>query len=251
MSRDDLREILHDSGQDAVLASWVMVLDSYSAGAHCDVPPYEHWEALQELFLSNLLSASQFDAINVKQEFFSGRRPHRIDIQNVLDSIELRREPNITEKYMSKADMPIEAFTNTSSLIKRESHSELSRATEVSHLRPRRAPSALTAFSPSKKELSNKAENRVAQARNELASLECNRDIDAGAYVGGLEINGHIMCCGKPLKTMEESGDIISPEDLPSSGEYALLEYMFHAECKNCKSVYHVTCGKPIPRDDY
>lgn len=266
MSRDDLVRLLRAADDDAILAAWVKVLTDYNVESHFDVPPHEHWEAFQELFSCELLSTLQFESVDMKQEFFAGRRPRQADVQNVLDNARAWNKPCSTEIQMSKQNTQIETLVRKKtarnfsvdtevkmmSLQRKKVPNMLSMDTEAKRLSfQNKKTRSLTAFKSNQKELAPVKEDRMVKARRDLVSLECNRGVDAGVYVGGMDINGHISCCGKQLKTMEEGGDIITQEDLPSSGEYALLEYMFHAECTNCKSVYHVTCGKPVPRDNY
>jgi len=70
-------------------------------------------------------------------------------------------------------------------------------------------------------------------------------------YVGDIQLNGGIVCCGHPLQVVDEGGDIIPPDEIPHSEDMALFEFMFHSECSNCGTVWHVTAGKPIPRSSY
>lgn len=255
MGRVALERILVAAKDDAILASWAKVLDDYKVGAHYDVPPHEHWEAYQEFFTCGLVTSVMFDNTDVKRVFFSGERPHQGDVQDVLENIKLLCPEHCPEEPMNKAKPPMAAFSTDSSIATRREPSGIAKAPSRNELRSRRSPTGLSAFQPQQHAVAPAQQPRgldafqpqSAQPTNALACTE----VDAGIYVGGYELNGHIVCCGEPLQIVEEGGDVISPEDLPQGEDYALLEYMFHSECGNCNTVYHTTAGKPIPRDDY
>jgi hypothetical protein len=255
MGRANLERFLVAAQDDAVLAAWAKVIDDYKIGAHAEVPPNEHWESFQDFFSHGLVSAIHFDSTNVKRVFFSGERPTQGDVQSVLDNIQLLCPEHIQEEPMNKAKPPIAAFSNESSITRRESNG-LAASPSRNELRTRRPPSGLAAFQPQPNAMAPAQQPAGLQAFQQAppaqqpAGLQCT-SVDSGLYVGGVELNGHIVCCGQTLQIVEEGGDIIPAEDLPHSEEFALLEYMFHSECGNCQTVYHTSATKPIPRENY
>lgn len=254
LARVALERWLVAAKDDAILAAWAKVIDDYKVGSYCVVPPHEHWESYQEFFNEGLITSVLFDNTDVKRVFFSGDIPWQGDVQSVLDNIKLLCPEHSPEEPMNKAKPPMAAFSNSSSIQTRQAPGGLANAPSRNELRTRRAPSGLSAFqAPQHQAIAPSQQPGGLQAfapRPATRGLECT-SVDAGIYVGGMQLNGHIVCCGQPLQTIEEGGDIISPEDMPHAEDFALMEYMFHAECGNCNSVYHVSAGKPIPRDEY
>lgn len=254
MGKMMLERFLVAAEDDPVLASWAKVAHDYKVGSHVDVPPDEHWEAYQELFMEGLVSPELFDSVDVKKTFFSGKIPPQGDVYGVLSRIRLLCPDHYQEEPMNKDKPMMSAFSQNSIATRRDTGNSMARAT------PRRAPSrppgGLTAF---------KGQSAIAQGEARPAglqpfrqpeqpvrtALECSSPVDAGMYVGGMELNGHMVCHGKPLQSVEEGGDIISPDEMLGNEDYAIVEYMFHAECQTCDAIYHVTGSKRIPRDSY
>ena len=243
---------------DPVLAAWAKVVHEYRAGAHVEVSPYEHWAAFQEFFCCGLLSPIEFDNTDVKQVFFSGRRPQTADVQSVLDNLKLLcPEHDLPlEEPMSKAKAPTNAFSNSSAIATRSAGpSGLAAAPNRHELRSRRSPNDLAAFKPEREVMPAPRQPPAVAAFGGEAprpmAAPPTAAVDSRMYVGDLELNGHIVCCGHPLQIIDDGGDIIPPEDMPQGEDFSLLEYMFHCECPNCGSQYHCTVGKPVPRSTY
>jgi hypothetical protein len=255
MRRRELERFLVAAQDDPVLAAWAKVVHEYRAGSHSEVSPYEHYEAFQDFYSYGLLSPVQFDGTDVKRVFFSGHRPDQGDVQSVLDNIHLLcPEHDLPEEPMTraKAKAPTEAFSSPSALT-RQVPSTLARGPSRHELGSHRAPTGLSAFQPQREVMAEPRQSAELPAFGDKpgnGGLAC-RDVDAKMYVGSMDLNGHIVCCGHPLQPIDDGGDIIPPEDMPHGEEFSLLEYMFHCECANCGSIYHCTVGKPVPRDTF
>lgn len=254
MRRRELERFLVAAQDDPVLAAWAKVIHDYRANSHTDVLPYEHWDAFQEFFSCGLLTPVEFDNTDIKRVFFSGQRPNQGDVQGVLDNIKLLcPEHDPPEEPMSRAKAPTSAFSNESAIVRRETGPQaLARGPSRNELRSQRSPSELVAFQPTREVLPQvrAASGLPAFEEQPSSDLPC-RDVDSKMYVGDMELNGHVICCGHSLKPIDDGGDIIPPEDMPHGEEFSLLEYLFHCECANCGSIYHVTVGKPVPRSSY
>lgn len=255
MAERTLRQFLVAAGDDPVLAAWAKVIHEYKVGPECEVPPYEHWQTFQEFFSEGLLSPVEYDSADIKRLFFSGHRPEQGMVQGVLNNVKLLPCHNdfSTEKSMSQAKPPMSPFSNSAAIAKSSpSPSELAKGPSRHELRSGRSSQGLSAFQPNRETAIRPAPQVDAFAKPEApAALACTTNVDSKLYMGNFEINGNIVCCGRPLQPIEDGGDIIPPDELPHGDDFAMHEYMFHCECPTCESIYHCTVGKPIPRDSY
>jgi hypothetical protein len=258
MSKRDLERFLVAARDDPVLAAWTKVVHEYRAEAHAEVSPYEHWEAFQEFFCCGLLSPIEFDSTDVKQTFFSGRNPRPADVQCVLDNLKLLcPEHDLPlEEPMSRAKPPTSAFSNQSAIATRSAGpTGLAAAPSKHELRSRRSGGDLAAFQPRREVMAEPRSPAMVSPFGDESprpmAAPPPTTLDSKMYVGDMELNGHIVCCGHPLQMVDDGGDIIPPEDMPQGEDFSLLEYMFHCECPNCGSIYHCTVGKPVPRSTY
>lgn len=247
MKKNDALRFMIAARDNPALAAWAWVIHEYRANAASDVPPHEHWEAYCEFYNHGFVPPFEFNCSDLE-----GCRPPPSAVQDVLDN--LKTLPPITEDPMSKAKPPIEAFSSSTAVAPRQQSEHLSSPRRMS-VGDRSNPGELTAFKPQNESLPPSKRHSTLQAFQAQPSareaLPCtNPDLDAKTYRGDMDINCEMKCCGHELQLIDDGGDILGPEAVPE-GEFALAEYMFHAECQFCGAMYHCSVGKPVPRDAF
>lgn len=251
MTNTDALRIFAAARGDPVLAAWAYVLYEHNIPHACDVSPFDHLEAFQDLFSFGLVTGEVYDRTDIKQVFFSGNRPESGEVQDVLANMEMTCIDH-QEELVSNAKLPTSAFST--SLTKTGGNGRsIERSRPAPGLGPSRPSGEIAAFRPQRETLpANKEPAPVAAfgPPGRERALPTKPTVDARTYRGDLEINCQLICCGHPLNLVDEGGDIV-PADCVPHEEFSLIEYMFHAECDYCGAMYHTSVGKPIPRDSY
>jgi hypothetical protein len=122
---------------------------------------------------------------------------------------------------------------------------------------PRRTAAPLSPLSPSRgAELAGGAlaATRRALERPALerpADLPCHRvgdpeaeTADPRTYVEGFDV--HVYCCGHEIELIYENGEECAGQ---TDGDSVMVEFVFYAHCKHCRSEKHIHEIRPLPRD--
>lgn len=263
MNRRDADLLFVAAADDPVLAAWASVVHEYRMPAACDVSPHDHWAAYQELYTYGLISPTQYDETNVKREFFSGCRPSVADVQSTLNNMKILRSHDLPmEEPMSKAKPPTAAFANPAALATRDAPpSGLTQIPPRPGVTGRQPPSSITAFQPQREVLPAAPASAPIRAFGEPqqpAGLPCTT---SGRATEGIDsgLSCDLICNGprtaphqpQSLQLIDDGGEFIDQKDMPNGEEFSLLEYVFHAECPLCGSIYHTSVGQPIARGEY
>lgn len=258
MTEIDAVRVFSAAQGDPVLAAWAFVLYTHRLPVSCDITPYDHLEAYQDLFTLGFVTPDAYDRTDISQTFFSGTRPSPGDLQDVLAAMEQIHPQEIP---VTKAKPPMSAFSN--SLATRDAR-ELSARRPAVGLGGKVPSNSLSAFRSNSATLpATRAPAQVeafgapAAAFAPLASHQHSSlvpaqpsvpTVDARTYRKPGEIDCELRCCGHPLNMIDEGGDVVPAESIPHE-EFSLIEFMFHAECEYCGAMFHCSVGKPIPRD--
>ena len=249
--------LLDAANNDAVLASWAAVFDEHRMSPECDVSPYDCWEVLQGFLSNGVLSPSDYNSVNLKQEFFAGTRPSTHAIQAVLARLACLRanHPSPQEFPVSNAPRPMSAFeafdVSISPSAPRQAPTLRTQAPAPQFAATDR-PAEFAAFqragAPTQAFRDQPAPNAFGAAMEET-KLPC-RTLDAKLYRDSADVDISMLCkTGHASVEVHLYGD---DEDIVDDGEvdgesYAIHEYMAHGECSVCGMIFHSSASRSIP----
>lgn len=250
MTKQDALGLLAASRNDAVLAAWAAICLEFGVPAQHDVSPYDAWDAYQELFTLGAISPAVFDSIDIKQEFFSGRRLSVDAVQSVLDSFHNDSQPQDIPMNIK----PGSPFGKKTALTPRKERQlptrqaaiplggrQASGSTALSQsLSPRTSLAPTSGPAPSlAPTMSRNSLGAPTQPRPDLSS----QDIHA--------ITPKMYCsCGAELVLKNSGGQVLDDDDFPN-GNLQLIDAMFAADCPECDLVWHCSVGRKIPHGSF
>ena len=250
-------QLMAAANDDPVLASWAAVVHQYNMSSSCDVSPYEHWEAYQELFAYGLISAGQYNNTDATRVFFSGRRLPWGEIQRVLDVIRDGLGSTPMEPHVSKTRLSANPFDDNTTAIEPTGRSGNTLAERRSAALPERQTLGLDMFAPALVAMPAARETRGIESPFAASSsrLACT---DNGPSVA--RFNGHTLklrlechnegCNGEQVELSIDNGQAIGPDDLPG-GQIELIDAIFCGKCKICLTQYHCSAGRNVSHDRF
>ena len=247
--------LLEASRNDPVLAAWAAVFYEHRVLACYDASPYDAWDAYQELFMLGVVSPSDFDNTDVKQVFFSGRRPTRDQIQSALDNLDNLPSSHEGSISMTKLGNPFGKNTGLTPSTRNDSQLQ-GRPNAIplggqSHLS---GPPILSNPPAMRQEMSPMAP-MTQVAMNPMASpslapmgqgFEANRPDISTSQLEDIKPTMY-CCCGTQLTLINEGGQGLE-DDMPQ-GNVRIIDAVFYAKCPSpqCNKVWHCSVGEPVP----
>lgn len=228
MERNAAARVLIAAGNDPRLAAWVSVLHEYNLSPDADVSTLDHWQAYEELFVHDLISANQYDQAGIRKEL-AGYRPSSYEVNDVLASL-------------ANHD-PQEAFvTKVRSLAHRENPSGLSRFDDdLSFDTPQHSLSSFE-HEPAPM-LSRGPQRQPMPYEDEFGAFEAPRPAPQipQRHSSGIDEIVETMTCLRrgcnssvQLKTQHANTD-----DIPHDTSVATLhEYIVAGTCQRCGAEY-------------
>jgi hypothetical protein len=254
MQRDKALQVFLAAQYDAVLTAWILVLLEHEVPVTVEVPPWDHWDSYQRLYLYGLVTADEFGAIDIGRVFFSGIRPSQTRIYAVMEKLSTP-EVTATESSMGRAKPPTEAFSNTA-LTKpggRELGESRPPAIGLSRSQPREL-SAIQDQPQNQMPPERPRKAREFRAFTEPEALPCTEPegtpkLDA-RMLSSNELDLTIIHCGHPMELIDDDGEVFDPE-VQIDQDYPVFEYLFHCTCRYCG--FHMTSSASMPasRDTY
>ncbi len=253
MNKSDALRIFIAAQDDPVLASWAAVAHEYKLTPLCDVSPYEYWEAFQEFFSHGLVTPAQYDGIDARQVFFSGRRPPAQDVQRVLDNLHKLPERQFQEPSMTKTKLPENPFaSNGTSLVPKEGNG-LANGHRNGHALPaRQASPGLNPFSTQHEALPREKSHIPMEAFGSGTALPCRDsgrpDKQALREMG--EVQLQVWCCGEELEMEVADMQADGPDSIPG-GQLTVIDRVLHGTCKRCNREHHHSVGEVSHHGSY
>jgi hypothetical protein len=253
MNKIDALRILVAAQDDPVLAAWAAVAHEHKVSPMTDISPYEYWEAYQAFFAHGLITSAQFDGIDAKQVFFSGRRPPVQDIMRVLSNLRILPEHHHQEPPMSKTRLPDNPFAtngNGTALAERDrgglaqrgnGNALPSRQSNAMPLNPFSSPEALPQA---------KGSIPLEGFSGRKGTLPCRDDSklpSAGAF---RDVDLQIICCGKELEMDVADMHAEGPDSIPG-GQISVVDRVLHGTCTKCNREHHHSVGEVVAHDQY
>lgn len=246
MNSVDARRFMLAAKDDAILAAWTSVFHEHRMITAFQASPYEAWDAYQDLYNYDLVTAEEFNCASWRS--FSSSQPPISEIQNALDNLEfLCPEQHLKEIAMKNNTNPF--ATTENSLATREE-----RKPSPAPLAGRQAGALSNPFA---------ASNEIA------APPRRGGELGLGAFGGApstpiatglacqspaempaVECDGPEMWCSGPFGAPHPRTQILLVEDKPHgmdgepeiSGE--LLMTIFSGTCESCGLIYHTSASR-------
>ena len=237
--------LLEASRNDPVLAAWAAVFYEHRVLACYDASPYDAWDAYQELFMLGVVSPSDFDNTDVKQVFFSGRRPSENEIQDALDNLHII--PCREGSEMPKLGNP---FGSQQALTPRPTNHKVAvHSTRLVGSTALGSPHLQTATLAPHQGLAPSTRPSLGQIGPPM-----QRQPAPELRPGDIEALKPVMycSCGEELVLKNDGGQIIDEDDMPQ-GNIRIIDAIFSAECPgpNCNKVWHCSVGEAIPEGTF
>lgn len=249
MNKSQALRLLIAAQDDPVVAAWASVVHEYKMAASADVSPYEHWEAFEQFFSHGLISLAQYDGVDSKRVFFSGRRPPEGEVQSCLNNLKLLgSEHDRVEVPVSKTKLTANPFSENAISTRGSNGSGMERTHQGAALPAMRSGGSLNPFASGPSELPfasrpSLGENAFAQ-RSEKIGLPCVAPTDRTS------VNPEMYCCGTQLNMTNEGGQTIGPDDLPG-GQVNIVEAIFYGQCSRCSAVWHCSVGQTVQQEAF
>jgi len=239
--------LLVAAGDDPVLAAWVSVIHENRMPAHTEVTPYDHLEAFQSLFAYGYLSSREYNSVNEKKTFFSGRTPLSSDVQGVLDN--LHTLPVGEQGFETMKKQGFDAFRNQSAIAPARQQNGLAPAPSRVQLNQSAQQSVIQAFAP-RAPVGIMQQNSVqipSPAMGNIPSQPQGLQCSTPDPMMMTSLNAQLTCCGVPVQLRDVGGD--SHEG--GVGEQPFIEYAFDASCDMCGTDFCIGASKPYPRGSF
>lgn len=258
MTKSDALRIFIAAQDDPILAAWAAVAHEHKMSPMSDISPYEYWEAFQDLYSHGLISSHQFDGVNVRQVFFSGRRPPESEVQRVLDNLRTFSDPLFQEPpTMTRQKLPSNPFAtngNENSLTTRDSGGELAGGRMSPSLPARSASPGLNPFSQREVLPQSKDPNAIPlSAFTQNSGLACRdsaarRDLPGGRPTGDVTVR--IYCCETELQMEVADMQAEGPDSIPG-GQISITDRVLHGTCRICHREHHHSVGEVTHNNIY
>lgn len=255
MNRTQAMRVFIAAHDDPVLAAWVYVFHEHKMSPSSDVSPYECWEAFEAFFAHGFVSPHQFDGIDARQVFFSGRRPPAGEIQRALHNLHMLPEHQPPEPPMTspRSKFPANPFGDSSpnALVANDRGTGLAQSSPA--LPPQRSTGALNPFGHNEPrgrgqeplaldgfgKRSPALHNGNDQAGRHLARPARSHDIDL-----------EIRCCGEVLDMQVADMQAEGPDSVPG-GQISVIDRILHGTCPRCERTHHHSVGEVVAQDEY
>jgi hypothetical protein len=241
----------------AVLAAWVSIIYENEMPAECDVSPYDHLEAYQDLFRYGAIDGREYDKTDLKHCFFSGTRPAPGEVQFALDYLRtMDVETHLTESNVPRKELQV--FERQSITGPGNGHGQLREAPRLDELSvfDDRAQAPAIGNHRSECDLAVFEERPQPRAIAQVHERSYLENARSHAYQGrssDTDLRFTLSCFGdeeNPHQGMEVAFQIDETAEITAaeSGEpMSLREYVFHGTCSSCGTDYHFSAAKPIP----
>jgi len=249
MTPSSVLQILNAAEGDPVLAAWAGVLHEHGMPANTEVSPYDHLEVFQYIFSCGFIGSSEYNSVNEKSVFFSGKTPNSSDVQAVLNNLQTSQE---SEEKMSTKPL-FNAFKNQGAITTTPPARGLSNNHQVRISGPSSQP-AMQAFSHQVQHptIQNRSMRTVPnpsflpQAVGETnRGLQCSTP-DPMMSTG---LDQQIWCCGVECELEDIGAEAYDGGDTETGQPY--IEFSFHSTCVVCKAKGCHAVEKPHPRGSF
>lgn len=236
------------AADDPILAAWASVIHEHRMPANSEVSPYDHLEAFQNIFTYGFISSCEYNDVDEKKEFFSGKIPRSSDVQTVLHNLKLIPE---MKENMSTPKTTINAFKNQSAIATVKPNMGLAGRDQRGIGQGRAVPAGIQAFSPNREALPpNKQPRQISAFEGSPVMQSAPRQGLQCASPDPMMSTGlqpKVECCGYQIELTDEGGDMYGDDVLPDD-ENPFVEFTFHGTCNLCDARYHFAVAKPYPR---
>lgn len=250
MNLTEAMRLLIAAQDDPVLAAWAAVVHEYRMAPMCDVSPYDHLAAFQELFSHGLITPHQYNLTDTRRIFFSGRRPSATEVQRVLDNLRRLPEPPAMEPSMAKSKFPSNPFGETALVAKENNGAVAQRATMLPSTT---AAVPLNPFAPSREILPPNKQPLLDPFGSPAPSgLVCR---DTAKLRGGAkdlmgDIDVQCFCCGVQL-TMEVADMQAEGPDVIPGEHIGIVDLVLFGVCTKCNKEHHHSVAANVEHDRF
>lgn len=234
------------AGDDPILAAWASVIYEHRMPANSEVSPYDHLEAFQSIFTYGFISSCEYNDVDEKKTFFSGRTPRSSDVETVLTNLKLI--PGMEESMSDPKT--INAFKDKSALTTLKPNRELAGREPRGLGQRKQVPAGIQAFSPTREVFPQSRQPQQIEAFKGNTELQKGPSYPLGCTspdpMMSTGLTPEVKCCGYQIELTDEGGDMY--DEQLENDENPFVEFTFHGTCSHCDSRYHFAVAKPYPR---